>query len=134
MENIRHNQNLSLKSIGVMCATSLSRETIVALKYIQRLSIKTKPKVAFTLKTKTIVTLILKTNKCQHLFVIYLILMGRVEFEGFRQDEVDQLEALLNSEVCEESGDEKNKEMKHEDVNIQWLRNQFKHVLLTLYL
>ena len=47
-----------------MCATSLSRETIVALKYIQRLSIKTKPKVAFTLKTKTnpIVTLILETQ------------------------------------------------------------------------
>ena len=55
-----------------MCATSLSRETIVALKYIQRLSIKTKPKVAFNLKTKTkpTVTLILKTNKCQQLFVI----------------------------------------------------------------
>ena len=45
-----------------MCATSLSRETIAALKYIQRLSIKTKPKVAFKLKTKTkpVVTLILK--------------------------------------------------------------------------
>ena len=60
--------------------------------------------------------------------------MGRVEFEGFRQDEVDQLEALLNSEVCEESDDEEYEEMKYEDVNIQWLRNQFKHVLLTLYL
>ena len=40
-------------------------------------------------------------------------------FEGFRQDEVDQLEALLNSEVCEESDDEKYEEMKHEDINIQ---------------
>ena len=79
-------------------------------------------------------TLILKSNKCQHLFVIYLSLMGGVEFEGFRQDEVDQLEALLNSEVCEESDDEEYEEMKYEDVNIQWLRNQFKHVLLTLYL
>ena len=49
--------------------------------------------------------------------------MGRVEFEGFRQDEVDQLEALLNSEVCEESDDEEYEEMKHEDVNIQWLKN-----------
>ena len=29
-----------------------------------------------------------------------------MEFEGFRQDELDQLEALLNSEVCEESDDE----------------------------
>ena len=36
-----------------------------------------------------------------------------VEFEGFRRDEIDQLEALLNSEVCEEY-----EEMKHEDVSI----------------
>ena len=48
--------------------------------------------------------------------------MGGVEFKGFRQDEVDQLEALLNSAVCEESDDEY-KEMKHEDVDIQWLKN-----------
>ena len=74
-----------------MCATSLSRQTIVALNYIQRLSIKTKPKVAFNLKTKPIVTLILNTNKCQQLFVIYWSLMGGVEFEGFRQDKVNQL-------------------------------------------
>ena len=26
------------------------------------------------------------------------------EVEGYTQDEVDQLEALLNSEMCEESG------------------------------
>ena len=86
---------------------------------------------AFNLKTKTkpIVTLILKANKCQPLFVIYLSLMGGVEFEGF-----SQLEALLNSEVCEESDNEEYEEMKHEDVNIQWLRKQFKHVLLSLYL
>ena len=91
---------------------------------------------AFNLKTKTkpIVTLILKANKCQPLFVIYLSLMGGVEFEGFSQDEVNQLEALLNSEVCEESDNEEYEEMKHEDVNIQWLRKQFKHVLLSLYL
>ena len=60
--------------------------------------------------------------------------MGGVEFEGFSQDEVKQLEALLNSEVCEESDSEEYEEMKHEDVNIQWLRKQFKHVLLSLYL
>ena len=29
-----------------------------------------------------------------------------VKLEGFRQDEDDQLEELLNSEVCEESDDE----------------------------
>ena len=31
-----------------------------------------------------------------------------VEFEGYTQDEVDQLEALLNSEMCEESDAEEN--------------------------
>ena len=31
-----------------------------------------------------------------------------VEFEGYTQDEVDQLEALLNSENCEESDAEEN--------------------------
>ena len=55
--------------------------------------------------------------------MIYLSLMGGVEFKGFRQDEVDQLEALLNSGVFEESDDEDYEEMKHEDVNIQWLKN-----------
>ena len=60
--------------------------------------------------------------------------MGGVDFEGFRQDKVSELEALLNSGVCEESDDEEYEEMKHEDVNIQWIRKQFKHVLLTLYL
>ena len=91
---------------------------------------------AFKLKTKTkpIVTLILKRKKYQQLFVIYLSVMGGVEFEGLRQDKVNQLEALLNSEVCEESDNQDYEEMKHEDVNIQWQRKQFKHILLTLYL
>ena len=31
-----------------------------------------------------------------------------MEFEGYTQDEVDQLEALLNSEMCEESDAEEN--------------------------
>ena len=56
-----------------------------------------------TLKTKPIVTLILKTNK-------YLCDLFEPD-EGFRQDEVDQLEALLNSEVCEESDDEEYEEI-----------------------
>ena len=68
-----------IKGSGIIYAASLSRKTRAALKYIYRLSIKTKPKVALTLKTKTIVTLILKTNKYQHLFVIYLSLMGGVQ-------------------------------------------------------
>ena len=34
-----------------------------------------------------------------------------VEFEGFRQDKVDHLQALLNSEVCEESNDEEYEEI-----------------------
>ena len=36
-----------------------------------------------------------------------------VEFEGFRQDEADHLEALLISEVCEES----DKQYKEIDTN-----------------
>ena len=34
-----------------------------------------------------------------------------VEFEGFRQDEDDQLESLIISEVCEESDDEQYEEI-----------------------
>ena len=34
-----------------------------------------------------------------------------VEFEGFRQDKVDQLEVLLKAEVCEESDDEEYEEI-----------------------
>ena len=34
-----------------------------------------------------------------------------VKFEGFRQDKVDHLQALLNSEVCEESNDEEYEEI-----------------------
>ena len=34
-----------------------------------------------------------------------------MEFEGFRQDEVDQLEALLKAEVCEESDDKEYEEI-----------------------
>ena len=41
-----------------------------------------------------------------------------MEFEGFRQGKVNQLAGLLNSEVCEETDDEKCEEMKHEDFNI----------------
>ena len=44
-------------------------------------------------------------NKQMPTLLCDLSLMGGVEFEGFRQDEVDQLEALLYSEVCEESDD-----------------------------
>ena len=50
-------------------------------------------------------------------------LMGGVKFEEFKQDKVDQREALLNSGVFEESDDEEYEKMKHEDVNIQWLKN-----------
>ena len=48
---------LSLKGSGVMCAKSLSKETRGAFKYIQRLSIKTKPKVTLTQKRDIIVLL-----------------------------------------------------------------------------
>ena len=34
-----------------------------------------------------------------------------MEFEGLRQDEVDQLEVLLKAEVCEESDDEEYEEI-----------------------
>ena len=51
-----------------------------------------------TLKTKPIVIQILRTNKCQYHSDLFEP-DEEVKFEGFRQDEVDQLEAPLNAEL-----------------------------------
>ena len=57
-----------------------------------------------------------------------------VQLRDLDKDEVDQVEDLLNFEVCEESDDEEYEVIKHKNVYIQWLTNQFKHILLTLHL
>ena len=57
-----------------------------------------------------------------------------VQLRDLDKDEVDQVEDPLNFEVCEESDDEEYEVIKHKNVYIQWLTNQFKHILLTLHL